>query len=79
LLVWGPKIAKNMSFLVFGEFLLNEKSEVKFLVDFLANFGGVLRLFIGFCVLSLMEIFYFLSIRIICNLRLHGHWAGTGN
>jgi hypothetical protein len=30
LLVWEPKIAKNMSFLVFCEFLLNEKSEVKF-------------------------------------------------
>jgi hypothetical protein len=30
LLFWEPKIAKNMSFLVFCEFLLNEKSEVKF-------------------------------------------------
>jgi hypothetical protein len=30
LLVWEPKIRKNMSFLVFCEFLLNEKSEVKF-------------------------------------------------
>jgi hypothetical protein len=30
LLVWEPKIAKNISFLVFCEFLLNEKNEVKF-------------------------------------------------
>jgi hypothetical protein len=30
LLAWEPKIAKNMSFLVFCEFLLNEKNEVKF-------------------------------------------------
>jgi hypothetical protein len=30
LLVWEPKIGKNMRFLVFCEFLWNEKSEVKF-------------------------------------------------
>jgi hypothetical protein len=30
LLVWEPKIGKNMSFLVFCDFPLNEKSEVKF-------------------------------------------------
>jgi hypothetical protein len=30
LLVWEPKIAKNLSFSVFCEFLLNEKIEVKF-------------------------------------------------
>jgi hypothetical protein len=30
LLAWEPKIAKNMSFLVFCEFPLNEKNEVKF-------------------------------------------------
>jgi hypothetical protein len=30
LLVWEPEIAKNLSFSVFCEFLLNEKIEVKF-------------------------------------------------
>jgi hypothetical protein len=30
LLVWEPKIAKNMSFFVFCEFLLNEKIDIKF-------------------------------------------------
>jgi hypothetical protein len=30
LLVWKPKIAKNLSFSVFCEFLLSEKIEVKF-------------------------------------------------
>jgi hypothetical protein len=30
LLAWDPKISKNMSFLVFCEYLLNEKNEVKF-------------------------------------------------
>jgi hypothetical protein len=29
-LVWEPKIAKNLSFFGFCEFLLNEKIEVKF-------------------------------------------------
>jgi hypothetical protein len=30
MLAWEPKIGKNMSFLFFCEFLLNEKSDVKF-------------------------------------------------
>jgi hypothetical protein len=30
LLVWEPKVVKNLSFLVFCEFLLNEKIEAKF-------------------------------------------------
>jgi hypothetical protein len=30
LLMWEPKVIKNLSFLVFCEFLLNEKIEVKF-------------------------------------------------
>jgi hypothetical protein len=30
LLAWDPKISKNMSFLVFCEYLFNEKNEVKF-------------------------------------------------
>ncbi|XP_068913463.1 pickpocket protein 28-like [Tenebrio molitor] len=60
-------------------FISSERNELYGPMDFLANFGGILGLFTGFSVLSLMEILYFLSVRIICNLRLYGQWAGTDN
>ncbi|RZB38942.1 ASC domain containing protein [Asbolus verrucosus] len=39
-------------------------------IDFVANFGGLLGLFTGFSILSLMEIVYFLTVRICCNIKL---------
>ncbi|KAJ3647269.1 hypothetical protein Zmor_024794 [Zophobas morio] len=57
-------------------FVTSERNELYGPIDFLANFGGLLGLFTGFSVLSLMEILYFLSIRMICNNRLYGYWAG---
>ncbi|CAG9767422.1 unnamed protein product [Ceutorhynchus assimilis] len=44
--------------------------------DFLANVGGLLGLFIGFSLLSMIELVYFLSLRIICNLKLYKTWYG---
>nr|XP_023021680.1 uncharacterized protein LOC111510056 [Leptinotarsa decemlineata] len=45
-------------------------------LDFLANIGGLLGLFVGFSIVSLIEIIYFLSVRIICNMKLYKHWYG---
>lgn len=39
----------------------------KVIVDIPANIGGLLGLFMGFSVFSIIEIFYFLSIRPYCN------------
>ncbi|XP_044262774.1 pickpocket protein 28-like [Tribolium madens] len=58
-------------------FITSERNELYGPIDFLANFGGLLGLFTGFSVLSLMEILYFLSVRLICNNRLYGFWAGS--
>ncbi|KAJ3646109.1 hypothetical protein Zmor_023713 [Zophobas morio] len=58
-------------------FITSERNELYGPIDFISNFGGLLGLFTGFSVLSLMEFFYFLSIRIICNVRLFGQWAGV--
>uniref|UniRef100_A0A182RXW0 Pickpocket n=1 Tax=Anopheles funestus TaxID=62324 RepID=A0A182RXW0_ANOFN len=44
-------------------FITSKRSELYGWVDFLANCGGLLGLFMGVSILSLLEIFYFLTIR----------------
>lgn len=56
-----------------------EKSELYGITDFISNAGGILGLFTGFSLFSIVEIVYFLSVRLIQNYRLHGHWAGIKN
>ncbi|RZC41681.1 ASC domain containing protein [Asbolus verrucosus] len=58
-------------------FITSERNELYGPLDFLSNVGGLLGLFTGFSVLSLMEILYFLSVRIICNKYLYGRWSGS--
>ncbi|XP_060523205.1 uncharacterized protein LOC132700102 [Cylas formicarius] len=59
-----------------SQFVTSKRHELYGPTDFLANFGGLLGLFTGFSVLSLMEIFYFLTVRLCCNVRLYGIWSG---
>ncbi|XP_068913457.1 pickpocket protein 28-like [Tenebrio molitor] len=58
----------------FNHFITSERNELYGPTDFLANFGGLLGLFTGFSILSLMEIIYFLTLRIWCNVRMYGRW-----
>lgn len=44
-------------------FISMRRSELFGVTDFLANCGGLLGLFLGFSFLSLVEIFYFLTLR----------------
>ncbi|CAH0564375.1 unnamed protein product [Brassicogethes aeneus] len=69
-------ISKLNLFFKSSNFITSVRHELYGPTDFLANFGGLLGLFTGFSILSLMEIFYFLSVRLICNVRLYGYWAG---
>jgi amiloride-sensitive sodium channel len=62
-----------------NHFISSERHELYGLMDFVANFGGLLGLFTGFYIFSLMEIIYFLTVRICCNVRLHGRWTGVDN
>ncbi|XP_050514398.1 pickpocket protein 28-like [Diabrotica virgifera virgifera] len=62
-----------------SDFIFSERNELYGPLDFLANFGGLLGLFTGFSLLSLMEIVYFLSLRIVFNRRMYGYWAGRDN
>ncbi|KAJ8916850.1 hypothetical protein NQ315_005857 [Exocentrus adspersus] len=62
-----------------SHFIPYERNELYGHLDFLANVGGLLGLFIGISLLSFFEIIYFLSLRIICNLRLYKNWYGKEN
>nr|XP_015838365.1 PREDICTED: pickpocket protein 28-like [Tribolium castaneum] len=63
-------------FFEYNSFIRSQRNELYGPTDFLANFGGLLGLFTGFSILSLLEIIYFLSVRMICNRYLYGFWAG---
>ncbi|XP_056634912.1 pickpocket protein 28-like [Diorhabda sublineata] len=64
-----------------NQFVTMERNELFGITDFLANFGGLLGLFVGFSLLSLIEIIYFLTLRIYCNITLFGkqNWSGYQN
>lgn len=61
------------------QFITSERNELYGSTDFLANCGGLLGLFTGFSFLSLVEILYFLSLRLMCNFKRHGrhYWSAS--
>ncbi|KAK5641673.1 hypothetical protein RI129_010220 [Pyrocoelia pectoralis] len=60
------------------QFLSSERNELYGYVDFFSNVGGLLGLFIGLSVTSCIEILYFLTLRLVCNIRKYGRhvWSG---
>lgn len=61
-----------------GHFITSQRNELYGPIGFLANFGGIIALFTGASIVSVVEIVYFLTCRLICNVRLFGskHWSG---
>lgn len=61
------------------QFINSERNELFGQTDFLANCGGILGLFTGFSFLSIVEIIYFLSLRLMCNVKMYGrhYWSGS--
>ncbi|XP_005178343.2 pickpocket protein 28-like [Musca domestica] len=51
-----------------NEFITSKRSELYGFADFLANCGGILGLFMGFSILSLIEFFYHLTLRLWSNM-----------
>lgn len=51
------------------QFFSSRRAEVYTLIDFVANCGGILGLFMGISILSIVEIIYFGTLRIGCSLR----------
>ncbi|KAK9875817.1 hypothetical protein WA026_009604 [Henosepilachna vigintioctopunctata] len=60
-----------------SQFLLTERSELYGIATFLSNAGGILGLFLGFSLFSLIEIVYFLTLRLVENRRRYGLWFGV--
>lgn len=52
-----------------SQFITSKRSELYGQTDFLANCGGLLGLFMGVSLLSIVELIYHLSLRLCCNLR----------
>ncbi|XP_063915457.1 pickpocket protein 28-like [Zophobas morio] len=61
------------------QFITSKRNEFYGQIDFLANCGGLLGLFTGFSFLSIVEILYFLSLRLLCNIKKYGihFWSGS--
>ncbi|XP_063916764.1 pickpocket protein 28-like [Zophobas morio] len=61
-----------------NQFINSERNELYGSTEFLANVGGLLGLFIGFSALSFVEIIYYLTLRIVCNISMFGknNWSG---
>lgn len=51
------------------QFFASRRAEMYSWVDFIASAGGILGLFMGFSILSIVEIVYFSTLRIGCSLR----------
>ncbi|KAF2892978.1 hypothetical protein ILUMI_13195 [Ignelater luminosus] len=49
------------------QFITSERNELYGNMDFLASCGGLLGLFIGFSFISIVEILYYISLRLFCN------------
>lgn len=56
-----------------NEFLTSKRSELYGTTDFLANVGGLFGLFMGVSTLSVAELIYFCTFRLICQLRNRKH------
>ncbi|CAH1104796.1 unnamed protein product [Psylliodes chrysocephalus] len=74
----GKHMAMFQIFFKDNQFITSERNELFGPIDFVANLGGLLGLFIGFSLLSLVEIIYYLTLRLVANLKLFGkkNWSG---
>ncbi|XP_036336958.1 pickpocket protein 28 [Rhagoletis pomonella] len=64
------KMSRVSIFFKEAQFLTSRRSELYGTTDFLANCGGLLGLFMGVSILSIVEIAYFCSVRLCTNLRM---------
>lgn len=63
------------------QFITSQRGELYGNASFIANCGGLLGLFTGFSILSLVEVIYFATLRLALNCRKLGrrHWSGANN
>jgi acid-sensing ion channel, other len=56
-----------------SQFVALQRSQLYGPTEFLASCGGLLGLFLGFSFMSVVELIYFLTIRLICDLQKWRH------
>ncbi|KAK5641661.1 hypothetical protein RI129_010208 [Pyrocoelia pectoralis] len=61
------------------QFMTSERNELYGQTEFWANCGGLVGLFTGFSLISFIEILYFCTLRLFCNLKRYGrrYWSGA--
>lgn len=52
-----------------NQFFASRRSELYGYTDFFGSCGGLLGLFMGFSLLSIVEMIYYCTLRLACNLR----------
>ncbi|KAK9709708.1 Amiloride-sensitive sodium channel [Popillia japonica] len=62
-----------------GQYIPLQRKEMFGAMDFIAYSGGLLGLFIGGSFMSLVELVYFLTLRIVCNIKMFGKEFWHGN
>lgn len=55
------------------DFIYSKRSELYSFTDFIANFGGILGLFLGVSLLSIVEVIYFIAFRDVKAEQNHTH------
>lgn len=75
----GVQITRINIFFKEQQFITSERNELYGQTDFLANCGGILGLFTGFSFLSIVEVVYFLTLKLMCNVKKYGrhYWSGS--
>jgi Amiloride-sensitive sodium channel len=53
-----------------NQFVPLERTRLYGITEFMASCGGILGLFLGFSFMSVLEIIYFCTIRLVCNIRM---------
>ncbi|XP_031638214.1 pickpocket protein 28-like [Contarinia nasturtii] len=66
----GAELARLSIFFKEHQFITSKRSELYGLTDFMANCGGLLGLFMGVSMLSIVEVIYYFTLRLGCTLRL---------
>lgn len=72
--VEGRKVAFQFKYKS-RQFVGMKRAEYYTKIDFLANCGGLLGLFVGASVLSIIETIYYFTLRLPFSLRFHGQYS----
>ncbi|KAG4078929.1 hypothetical protein HA402_010881 [Bradysia odoriphaga] len=65
----GYQFATISIFFKENQFITSKRSELVGLTDFVSSCGGLLGLFMGVSILSIVELFYYVSLRLFCFMR----------